>query len=206
MKKTLFILFVFCQTSVFSKTNNLAFLKDTSTAKFGYYFSTSAGIISIPFHGGLGAFGYHLGFSFAYKSHIVSLAHIIGRGISGGSGKSDYYETWHSGILLGEALRRKHFFCSLSGGIAKTVVWWYDGGSYHQEGDYRGTSIPVEFKMFYHSYNGIGIGTFISKNFVFADKYSPTSVMLSLVFGVWNKPNGKHPIKDIFFPPTAKPG
>jgi hypothetical protein len=196
-------------------------IKDTSkwnVSKFGIYLSSGFGYPHDYKYGGLMPLQdiistYHITkfngyygsggvaklsrFSFAYKSHLLSITN--GQSYAGTYSPTPYsYSSSYYGLLVGESVRFKHLIISLSAGIAHTNLFiqgipFYNthtliGDLFHHTYVDVFTSFPIELKAFYLARNGIGVGVHISENIVPYPKYTPFSACVSVVFGFWNKP------------------
>ena len=174
-------------------------IKDTThitVSKFGHYISFGIGSAS---DNNIGGEYVRVSYSLAYKSHVLSLTH-LGYGLFsyGGSDRQPYVGGNYNGFLLGESIRAKNLFFSLSAGIANSNTDLKyrstDGSGYAgmTRFDRQGISFPIELKLFILARNGIGFGFDISQNIISPTNFSPFFVGASIVFGGWNKARVKN--------------
>jgi hypothetical protein len=156
-----------------------------SVSKFGHYLSIGIG-------SGAGAslnlVGYNLGYSFTYKSHMVSFLYSYGTSSFSGSLEDEKSYTGNCyAILIGEALRRENFMASLSIGFGSSETFFRDvnNGRGYVKYDQTDSTVPIELKVFYHAYNFIGVGIDAVRNI--GPEYSSTMISLSILMGIWNK-------------------
>ena len=169
-------------------------IKDTSqktVTDFGHYLSIGFG--GSNDHGVAGE-NIMLSYSLAYKSHLFSLTYAgAGPLIYGGGQNEPYYGSHYIGVLVGESVRFKHSFISVSTGIASSNLDLYypdpvNTNSMIRYNPQEVFSIPIEVKAFLLARNGIGIGVHVSKNILSPYKYSPFYFGIAFVFGNWNTP------------------
>ena len=153
-------------------------------SKYSFYLSGGVGLGITNYGGGL---GLNTSFSFAYKSHILSvsrcgvLSNIYGVELHP---DDDWFYSSYKGGLIGESYRNKYFIVSLSAGLA------YSNVSLHATKNkiyyYRdGISVPIELKAYGLLYDGIGIGFFSSFNIT--PQHSTLFTYISIVIGHWNR-------------------
>ena len=168
--------------------------KDTAkwnVSRFGHYVSVGIGPGQAD---GLGGLAIGASYSFAYKSHLVTFSYNYSGVADQGNSTNPTYSARSFGLLIGESVRYKHLFVSLSAGAAFTNMYVYDP-SYDiylvRSGIVYSTSgritVPIELKFFYVARNGIGAGIHLTENIVSQPSYSPFSFCFSIVTGFWNK-------------------
>ncbi|MEO8762206.1 MAG: hypothetical protein ABI388_11770 [Bacteroidia bacterium] len=173
--------------------------KNIWASKFGYYFSTGIGAGGCNKKSG---FAQLASFSFAYKSHMISVSggHFNSSFIGEPARGYAYCEASYYGVSLGESLRFKWLLLSASAGIGSSTVSVYTVPLYHSSSSttdfnaYRVLSMPIEFKLFFTSpKNGIGVGFHLVEDMLSLKQYATLSHYSSLYFGVcivtgfWNK-------------------
>jgi hypothetical protein len=153
----------------------------------GHYFSIGTGATT---NYTMPALDLLASYSFAFKSHLVSLSFAASNSTGRHSSADPYNYTDYAGILIGESLRRKHFMFSFSGGISYSTICINDPAKeprrlyYYRQGQ---LSVPLELKAFLVARKWIGIGIQASENIISPLKYSPFYCGLALVVGRWNK-------------------
>ncbi len=154
-----------------------------SVSRFGHYFSIGLG----PGKGAsVSLIGYTKSYTLALKSHLISNS-TCGSSFSGISSHEIFYSNKYNAILVGEALREKYFLFSLSIGLGYSNLT-YSKPIHNQDPeiyDENNYSIPLEIRLYFLAYNGVGIGINANKNFT--KKYSSSLISISIVLGIWNK-------------------
>ena len=153
-------------------------------SEFGLYVSSGMGISAINNTFGL---SNHYSFSFAYKSYLFSLT--WGEGYNNVIFKDDNerYQYRFNSILIGKALRKKHFLFSASTGLSK-YSFNYNNLNSTQGSNfifYDGFCFPVEIKSYWLATKTFGFGLYYCLNYI--GSYSPSTLTLSAVIGFWNK-------------------
>lgn len=166
---------------------------------FGHYISTSAGYCSAAPN--LSDLGYWASYSFAYKSHLLTVTEAHSSSITNGTllPGEQVFDGNYFGILLGESIRLKWLMCSASLGVGFTnlnISVRNNYSSYQTNTIFNGKNIismPFEFKAFFTlPQNGIGIGFHLIKDvagvtYNVPHKYDPLYFGFSVVTGFWNK-------------------
>lgn len=198
---TFFLGAVFATTVLHGQTENYYApfhwrTKDSTqmtVSKLGHYVSAGIGGGGVKGQGGLSEV---VSYSLAYKSHILSFTRFhAGTFDFGGGDNLPFFWSRYYGCLIGESIRMKNFFLSLSAGVANSYVDVkyknpHPTSSPSSEflGYYtEGISYPIELKLFILARNGVGFGLHVSKNIVSPAEYSPFFWGISIVFGRWNK-------------------
>lgn len=171
-------------------------IKDTSrqsVSTFGHYISFGLGETKNDNLKGLNRL---FSYSIAYKSHLLSFTFCDNKHLAYNSAQP-YYKANYIGLLIGESIRYKYLFCSISVGGAYSTIFISDPKliTYNNTSGYSQTNnlsqnaitIPVEIKLFFHIKNGAGIGAHFSENILAPSKYSSYYIGLSIVTGYWNK-------------------
>jgi hypothetical protein len=195
----LFITMVFGWLSLWGQSNNYyapfhRHTKDSTkitVSKFGHYVSFGLGWAEAKGQGGLNKLA---SYSFVYKSHALSLTAMdAGPPGYGGAERSSHIFTSYCGMLLGESIRMKNFFLSVSAGVSyyqtSLVYPNLNATSYSNAltGYFRrGISYPIELKLFFVTRNYVGFGLHASKN------GDPFYWGISIVFGNWNRSRVKN--------------
>jgi hypothetical protein len=131
----------------------------------------------------------------AYKSHLFTATQMFGGNFFyGGRDGGQVQQTSSSGLLFGEAIRRKTSLLSASIGFAiysayantNVVASQPENKSYDKD---FVAAIPIELNYYYLSTSGIGLGFFVSESInLDAPQFSAFYCGASVVLGFWNNP------------------
>jgi len=169
-----------------SKKNSEKDSINKTASKIGNYLSIGIGKGYSSYGNG---FGGLLNYSFAFKSHLLTF--------SGGAVANSwlfgiqYYSANYISALLGESIRKKYYFLSVSAGISYSEIEYskpnlnghnYSDRSYFYIYEYY---FPVELKIIFHYYHGFGIG-FINTTLISKKGLEDYAGFL-FVTGIWNK-------------------
>ena len=162
-----------------------------SVKKIGHYFSAGIGrglFNNLPDKiADMTIFGFMPSYSLAYKSHVATFTRAVSTtSVTGFNEHDSHYSHVYNALLLGEAIRKKHFFGSINIGVAHSNMSFQNAIDMHNIEQYhhKGLSFPIELKLFLLTRNGIGIGLHVYENF--EAKYSTSFITLSIVLGHWN--------------------
>jgi hypothetical protein len=109
--------------------------------------------------------GYILSSSFAYKSHVATVTY-TGSGSGSGLEEQSSFSNSYVAFLVGESLRQKDCFISLSVGVANSEMSYRNVIQPYQYEDYffKGISYPIELKDFIAANRTIGFGIHMYEN------------------------------------------
>jgi len=176
-------------------------IKDTTQftiSEFGHYVSFGlGGATDKNVNEAMTGQSVFMSYTLAYKSHLFSMTHVgFGMLNYGGGDRAPYFGGGYYGFLIGESVRVKYLFFSLSTGIAySNTTLRYPASDYvygMNRFDRQDVSYPIELKLFLLARNGIGFGIHLSKNIISPVNYSPFCWGVSIVFGKWNNPRVKN--------------
>lgn len=190
MKKLIHIIFIAISLSSYSQISVDKQRLDTIRPhKMSFYLSLGLG---------MGA-AYHQAkpittlkdFSISYKTHTITICHGWASNFGGGDEGKDGFHERYNGILIGETMHSNNFLIGGYFGVANSIVSYYfhpnPQPSYTTTENYylKGTTYPLDIRIFYVFTDHFGIGIHGFKNFAPKTKYSPLSITASVVFGNW---------------------